>query len=158
MAQLSTNFLSFLSIAGVVPLIVSLAAMQSDQKPEEAPLRAIVQTLEDGWNAGDATKFASPFAEDADYVIVNGQLIRTRAVIDFGHKQIFGAIYKGSKNKATIKQIRFLRPDVAVIHVEWNLIYGEKLENKSKAMNSIVALKNSGKWEIAAFHNTPVTN
>jgi len=125
--------------------------------PDEAPLRAIVQTLEDGWNAGDATKFTSPFAENADYVIVNGQHIRTRAVIDFGHKQIFGAIYKGSKNKATIKQIRFIKPDVALLHVEWNLVYGENLENKAKAMNSIVVIKSGDKWEITAFHNTPVT-
>ena len=147
-------FASAFIAAAMITITMSTAQTTNDDKP----LRAIVQTLEDGWNAGDSAKFASPFMADADYVIVNGQHIRTRAVIDFGHKQIFGAIYKGSKNKAEIKQIRFLRPDVAVIHVEWTLLYGEKLENKNRAMNSIVALRNSGKWEIAAFHNTPITN
>lgn len=158
MGNASTTFLSLLSAAAALPVLISLATAQGTPEPDEAPLRAIVQTLEDGWNAGDSAKFASPFASDADYVIVNGQHIRTRAVIDFGHKQIFGTIYKGSKNKHTVKQIRFLKPDVAVIHVEWNLLYGEKLENKNRAMNSIIAVKNGGKWEIAAFHNTPITN
>jgi uncharacterized protein (TIGR02246 family) len=143
------------SVAAIIAVTMSIA--QGSATEDDKALRTIVQTLEDGWNAGDATKFASPFAENADYVIVNGQLIRTRAVIDFGHKQIFGAVYKGSKNKATIKQIRFIRPDVALMHVEWNLVYGEKLENKSKAMNSLVVIKNSDKWEITAFHNTPIT-
>jgi uncharacterized protein (TIGR02246 family) len=147
-------FASAFIAAAMITITMSTAQTTNDDKP----LRAIVQTLEDGWNAGDSAKFASPFMADADYVIVNGQHIRTRAVIDFGHKQIFGTIYKGSKNKAEIKQIRFLRPDVAVIHVEWNLLHGEKLENKNRAMNSIVALRNNGKWEIAAFHNTPITN
>jgi uncharacterized protein (TIGR02246 family) len=133
-----------------------LSLARGNAKTDEAPLRTIVQTLEDGWNAGDSTKFASPFAQDADYVVVNGNHIRTRAVIDVGHKEIFSTFYKGSKNKGTIKQIRFLRPDVAVIHVVWNLLYGDKLEIKHKAMNSIIAVKTGSKWEIASFHNTPV--
>lgn len=144
------------SLAAIIAVTLSVA--QGASTEDDKALRTIVQTLEDGWNAGDSAKFASPFASDADYVIVNGQHIRTRAVIDFGHKQIFGTIYKGSKNKHTIKQIRFLKPDVAIVHVEWNLVYGEKLENKNRAMNSIIALKKDGKWEIAAFHNTPIAN
>lgn len=144
------------SLATIIAVTLSIA--QGASTEDDKALRTIVQTLEDGWNAGDSAKFASPFAADADYVIVNGQHIRTRAVIDFGHKQIFGTIYKGSKNKHTIKQIRLLKPDVAIVHVEWNLVYGEKLENKARAMNSIVAIKEGGKWEIAAFHNTPITN
>lgn len=144
------------SLAAIIAVTLSVA--QGASTEDDKALRTIVQTLEDGWNAGDSAKFASPFASDADYVIVNGQHIRTRAVIDFGHKQIFGAIYKGSKNKHTIKQVRLLKPDVAIVHVEWNLVYGEKLENKARAMNSIVAIKKDGKWEIAAFHNTPIAN
>jgi len=142
----------------VIAAVASLSIAQSTSSEDDRDLRAIVQTLEDGWNAGDSAKFASPFAADADYVVVNGQHIRTRPVIDFGHKQIFGTIYKGSKNKAIVKQIRLLRPDVAVIHVEWTLLHGEKLENKNRAMNSIVALKKDDMWEIAAFHNTPIIN
>jgi uncharacterized protein (TIGR02246 family) len=149
-------FISLLVLAGVGAAVFTSSQAQQTEKPEEAPLRAIVRTLEEGWNAGDSAKFASPFAMDADYVIVNGVHIRTRPVIDFGHKQIFADIYKGSRNKATIKQIRFLRPDVALVHVQWNLEYGSNREHKAEAMNSLVLTKNNGKWEIAGFHNTPV--
>lgn len=153
---MTSNTVLGTAVCTVCVAIFGLANAQETAKADEAPIRAIVKTLEDGWNAGDAAKFASPFAVDADYVIVNGQHIRTRAVIDFGHKQIFGSIYKGSKNASTVKQIRFLRPDVALVHVQWNLVYGEKLESKAQAMNSLVVVKNAGKWEIAGFHNTPV--
>src|SRR5688572_13958200 len=158
MTKMRSKIVLCMAVTTVGVAFVGLAKAQESAIADEGPIRAIVKTLEDGWNAGDSAKFASPFASDADYVIVNGQHIRTRAVIDFGHKQIFGTIYKGSKNKHTVKQIRLLKPDVAIVHVEWNLVYGEKLENKVRAMNSIIALKKDGKWEIAAFHNTPIAN
>jgi uncharacterized protein (TIGR02246 family) len=144
-----------------IPLVlaasaVTLAIAQGSTAEDEAGLKAIVKTLEDGWNAGDSSKFASPFAVNADYVVVNGQHIKTRPIIDFGHKQIFSTIYKGSVNKGEVKQIRFIKSDVAIVHVEWTLKYGEKLENSGRAMNSIVAVKQNNKWEIAAFQNTPI--
>ena len=154
--MMNWNYGLGVAIVAIAGMMLVSADAQESEKADEAPLRDIVKTLEKGWNAGDSAMFASPFATDADYVIVNGQHIRTRAVIDFGHKQIFGAIYKGSKNKSAVKQIRFLRPDVALVHVEWDLQYGEKLENKAKAMNSLVVVKNGSKWEIAGFHNTPI--
>ncbi len=124
---------------------------------DEATLRQIVQQVQDAWNAHDGKAFAAPFATDADYVVVNGNKIKGREEIEKGHTQIFTTIYKDSHNVGTVKSIRFLRPDVAVVHVEWNLEWsmgGEK--KKSTAMNTMIMTKDSGKWSIATFHNTPV--
>jgi uncharacterized protein (TIGR02246 family) len=140
----------------LVASALTLAIAQGSSAADEAAIKGIVKVLEEGWNAGDSGKFASPFSANADYVIVDGKHIRTRPVIDFGHKQIFNTVYKGSINKSEIKQIRFLRPDVAVVHVEWMLKHGDKLEKTNRAMNSLVVIKEAGKWEITAFHNTPI--
>lgn len=124
---------------------------------DETALRAIVQRLQDGWNAGDGAAFAAPFAPDADYVVVNGSRIKGREAIERGHTAIFTTIYKGSHNVATIESIRFLRPDVAVVHVGWSLEYraGDQTVTR-RAANSLVATREKGEWSIAAFHNTPV--
>lgn len=124
---------------------------------DEAAVRQVVKQVEDGWNAHDGKAFAAPFAADADYVIINGMTLKGREAIEAGHTQIFTTIYKESHNVATVKSVRFLRPDVAIVHVEWNLEFNAGGEaRKGHAMNTMVMSKEGGKWSIAAFQNTPV--
>ena len=124
---------------------------------DEAAIRAIVQSVQDAWNAHDGKAFAAPFAADADYVVVNGLHVKGRNDIEQGHTQIFSTIYRESRNAATVRGVRFLRPDVAVAHVEWNLEFKAGGETrKGHAINTMVFTKDGGKWSIAAFQNTPV--
>lgn len=137
--------------------ITSVAKTQDTKNEDEAALREIVKQLQDGWNAHDGKAFAAPFAADADYVVVNGAYIKGRPAIEQGHTQIFSTIYKDSHNVGAVKSVRFLRPDVAVVHVEWNLEFTAGGETrKSRAVNSMVMTRDKGKWSIAAFHNTPL--
>jgi uncharacterized protein (TIGR02246 family) len=124
---------------------------------DEAAIRQIVQQLQDGWNAHDGKAFAAPFAADADYVVINGMKIKGKEEIEQGHTGIFTTIYKDSHNAGAVKGIRFLRPDIAVVHVEWTLEVrtGDKVE-KARAICSMTMTKAGGKWVIAAFQNTPI--
>ena len=138
---------------------VSGANSQTSSKmsADEKAVRQIIQQVQDAWNAHDGKAFAEPFAENADYVVVNGMYAKGRDAIEKGHTQIFTTIYKDSRNAATIKSVRFLRPDVAVVLAEWNLefkIGGEM--KKGHAMNTMVMTRDNGKWSIAAFQNTPI--
>lgn len=124
---------------------------------DEAAIRKIVTRLQEGWNAGDGKAFAAPFAEDADYVIVNGMRVKGRAVIDSGHQQIFDTIYKNSHNTATVQSVRFIRGDVAVAHVEWHLKYNAGgAAREGRSINSLVLTKDNGQWSIVAFQLTPI--
>lgn len=124
---------------------------------DEAAVRQVVQQVQDGWNAHDGKAFAAPFAVDADYVVVNGMKQKGREDIEKGHTAIFSTIYKDSHNVGTVKSIRFLRPDVAVVHVEWNLEFTAGGEaKKGHAMNTMVMTKDGGKWSIVAFQNTSI--
>ena len=136
-------------------LVCAQSARAQDAGKDEEAIKQIVRQLQDGWNAHDGKAFAAPFAEDADYVVVNGMRIKGREEIEKGHAGIFSTFYKESHNVATLKSVRFLRPDVAVAHVEWNLEVKPGGE-KAKAMNSLVLTRDGGKWSIASFHNTPI--
>lgn len=140
-------------------VIMSSSAVraQTPASSDETAIRAVVQRVQDGWNAHDAKAFAEPFAADADYVVVNGMRAKGRADIEKGHAFIFSNIYKDSHNVGTVKSVRLIRPDVALVHIEWNLEFrvgGEA--QKGHAMNTMVMTREGGKWSIAAFQNTPI--
>jgi uncharacterized protein (TIGR02246 family) len=129
----------------------------SQTSRNEAAIRANVEQMVKGWNMKSGAEFAKSFAEDSDYVVINGMHIKGRAANAKSHQQIFDTIYKDSSIVATIKQIRFLRPDVAVVHGESNLTF--KINGEEKKGNGIVTLvmtKEKGKWSIAAFQNTAI--
>lgn len=128
-----------------------------EMSKDEASVRQAVQQLENGWNTRDGKAFAAPFAADADYVVVNGMYVKGREAIEKGHQQIFDTVFKDSTNKATVKGVRFVRADVAVVHVEWNLaVRSDGKEDKARALNTLLMTKDGDKWSIAAFHNTPI--
>src|SRR5678815_3430278 len=135
----------------------STQTMHSQDNPasDEAAMRESVKQMESGWNTKSGALFAKPFAEDADYVVINGMYIKGRAVIESQHQRIFDTIYKDTNLTLKVKQIRFLRPDVAVVHVE-----GHRTSTTpalvQDAMLTLMMTKEKQGWVIAAFQNTSV--
>jgi uncharacterized protein (TIGR02246 family) len=128
---------------------------QENQATDEAALRESVKYLENGWNTKSGALFAKPFAEDADYVVINGLHIKGRETIASAHQRIFDTIYKDTKLALNVKQIRFLRADVAVVHVTGQRT-GPATEPAQEAIITLVMTKEKQVWTIAAFQNTGV--
>jgi uncharacterized protein (TIGR02246 family) len=130
----------------------AMHAPSNNHASDEAAMRESVKQLETGWNTKSGALFAKPFAEDADYVVINGRYIQGRAGIESAHQRIFDTIYKDTSLTLTVKQIRFLRPDVAVVHVE-----GRRTGATTQdAMLTLTMTKEKQGWVIAAFQNTAV--
>jgi uncharacterized protein (TIGR02246 family) len=134
---------------------INVAAQQNNAADETA-LRDAVKLMETGWNTKSGAAFAKPFAEDADYVVINGRHLKGRAAIEKGHQQIFDTIYKDTTLSLTVADIRFLRPDVAVVHVEGTRT-GPSNE-QFRAMMTLTMTKEKDGWKIAAFQNTSIAN
>ncbi|HEX6284147.1 MAG TPA: SgcJ/EcaC family oxidoreductase [Pyrinomonadaceae bacterium] len=133
----------------------SSAQAQNGAAADEAALRDIVKTLETGWNTKSGATFAKPFAEDADYVVINGMYFKGRAAIESAHQRIFDTIYKDTNVNLTVKQVRFLRSDVAVVHVTGHRD-GPAKELVHDAILTLVTTKEKEGWTIAAFQNTAI--
>ena len=114
--------LSWLAVISLTFLLVPAIGAQTTTADETA-IKQLVQQVQDAWNAHDGAAFSAPFAADADYIVVNGMKIKGRDEIEKGHTRIFTTINKDSQNIATMKGLRSLRADVALVHVEgiWNL-------------------------------------
>lgn len=124
---------------------------------DETAIRANVKQMETGWNMKSGAEFAKPFSEDSDYVIINGMYIKGRAANAAGHQQIFDTIYKNTNLTLTLERIRFLRADVAVVHVVSALKMLQ--EDSARTLNgriTIVMTKNNEKWEISTFQITEI--
>ena len=128
---------------------------QNDHAADEAAIRVNVKQMASGWNTKSGALFATPFAEDADYVVINGNYIKGRADIEQGHQRIFDTIFKDTMIALNVKQIRFLRPEVAVVHVSGRRDSPTK-ELIEEALITMVMTKEKQGWKIAAFQNTAV--
>lgn len=125
--------------------------------PDEAAIRENVKQMESGWNAKSGASFARPFTADADYVIINGMHITGYDAIEKGHQQIFDTIYKNTTLTLTVKKIRFLRPDVALVHVSGHRDSVQP-ELIADATIVLVMTKTDGGWRIVSFQNTQVSS
>ena len=142
-------------IIGALILLIGGNSFAQNRAEDEKAIRNIIQSLADAWTAGDGKKFGEPFAEDADYVVVNGLHLKGREAIAQGHQRIFDTIYKDTKLKAEIRKIRFLRPDIAVVHTQGNIAKKtEAFPGAPGAFPVYILSKENGKWQIVAFQNT----
>ena len=132
------------------------AAVAADDA-DEAAIRENVRQMEAGWNAKSGAQFARPFAADADYVVINGMYIKGREAIERGHQQIFDTFYRESTLSLSVKQVRVLRPGVAVVHVTGTNKTPRGAESDVvEAIMTLLMTKESGAWKIVAFQNTEV--
>ncbi len=125
---------------------------------DDAAIRESVRQMEAGWNSKSGAAFSKPFAEDADYVVINGMHIRGRDAIGKGHQQIFDTFMKATTLGLNVKQTRYLRPDVAVVHVGARLKQPQPdgSAKETDAAITLVMSKEKGGWQIVAFQNTQV--
>ena len=122
----------------------------------EAAIRDLYQRMIDGWNAGSGEGFASVFAEDGEQVAFDGTRYQGRATIAAAHQQLFDTWVKGSRLVGRVLGVRLLTEDVA----QMNTIGGTILAGQSdiapdrNSVQTFIAVKRDGVWQVAAFHNT----
>ena len=116
----------------------------------------IAQQLEDAWNAGDGAAYGAPFAPDAGFVAIRGDLHEGPAIAA-GHQAIFDTIYRGSTVRYEVVDARALRGDVIVAHVKGDLeAPAGPLAGHSTVMGTMVLADEGDGPRIVAYQNTLV--
>jgi uncharacterized protein (TIGR02246 family) len=117
----------------------------------------VIARLQDAWKAADGTAFAAPFAPDADFVNVRGEMHIGQPAIAAGHQQIFDTIYAGSTVRYTVRQARELDDRVILVHIDALLsVPAGPLAGEIPALASVVLVGDGDEYRVAAFHNTQV--
>lgn len=129
------------------------------QSADEAAIQQIVQGMQDGWNRKDGKAFAEAFAEQHDYINIQGLYLpnarkegNARA-----HQQLFDTVYKETDLQLRVAKIKFLNATTAIVHVQGHTHpIGRPDEKRQELVISGVIQNKAGRWEIVAFQNTPV--
>ena len=123
---------------------------------DEEAVRNLYRELMDGWNRGSGEDFAAVFTEDGDLVAFDGTHFEGRAEIAPFHQELFDKWLKGTRLVGRVKDVRFLSPDVALMHAVGSTIMPGKSEPAPErdSIQTLVATRQNGEWRLAAFQNT----
>jgi uncharacterized protein (TIGR02246 family) len=125
---------------------------------DEQVIEGILQQLETAWNRYDSISFAEAFAEDANFIHIFGGQLDGRPAIAAAHRNIFETIYRGSHASFVVRNIRFLRPDVALVFARAQVRFKEGNEEREiETRPTLIVVKEQNKWQIVAFQNTKIS-
>ncbi len=127
----------------------------------EAQIKRIAANWERAWNKHDMKLLAGLFTEDADFVNVGAKHWRGRKEIQEQHtarlSQFLESTYKTKK-----VTIHFLKPDIALVHVDWALTGDKEPDGTPRQSRegvfTWVVVKQGETWRIRAAQNTNVSN
>ena len=124
---------------------------------DEREIRAIVDRMFDSWGRGDAAAYHADFTDDADYVSFDGSRRGTDESIR-SHENLFRTVLHGSRLTGQVESIRFVTPDVAVVHLIGSIVEGWRQQPRRRRLSrqTMVVVRRDGRWQVTAFHNTRV--
>jgi uncharacterized protein (TIGR02246 family) len=127
---------------------------------DEEAIRKLVRDMTDGFNRHDARAATAMYTADADLVTVRGERFRGAAELERGLASIFETRARSATLTTQALTIRFIRPDVALVHVTNELgglvaTDGQHVPAHEE-LSVRVFVKEGGAWRVAAFHNTIV--
>ena len=112
------------------------------------------------WNTHDVTAMAELFTADADFVNVAGMRLKGRQQIRDEHVKSHKMQFKDSVLTFQSVDVRFLKPDVALVHIDWRIEGDRDSDGTSRAprngVMSWVVVRQRDEWRIASSHNTNV--
>ena len=113
---------------------------------DETAVRALYQELMHGWNKGSGEAYAAVFAEDGDLIGFDGTHFNGRREIAQSHQPLFETHLKGTRLVGQIAGIRFLSPEVVLMHaVGGTIMRGKSLPSPERdSIQTLVAMKRGG--------------
>ena len=129
---------------------------ESGSGDAERAARELYEGLIQAWNKRNARDYALLFASNGSIVVfdgsqVNGQLeIGAHVSEVFSHHQT--AIYV-----TIVREVRPISSDILLLRANAGMVPPGKddINPERNAVQSLVAARKGGKWEIALFQNTP---
>jgi uncharacterized protein (TIGR02246 family) len=129
---------------------------------DEAAIRDLEHRFNAAWDAHDPDAIAESLVDDAQFITVNGAWTTTRAGFRDLMQRLHGATgpYRSSTRKTPELHVRFISPDVAIMHSRFWIdgeIQHDALSTPSReCVGTRVVHKIGGRWRVVATQNTDV--
>ena len=135
------------------------ARVQSNSSDaESAAIRQVIDEFVGAFNRHDAHGWAMPFGEDGDFTNVSGLTLHGQKEVEERFKGLFAGALKDAHRTATVRHIRFVKPDVVAADAEWALVGSRAADGSEnpvrKGIFTWVMVKRDGRWMFADFHES----
>jgi uncharacterized protein (TIGR02246 family) len=103
--------------------------------------------------------FRDSYTENVDYITFFGQHIKGINENIAAHEGLSDLwIFKGAVVESRVISIRFLSDDIALVHSTGGIRmrWQKKLSPSRLSIQTLVAVRESGKWKITAFQNSRI--
>ena len=139
-------------------LLLFATTLNAQTKTDEEAVRKLPQAFCDAWAKHDGHELAKIMADDVDFVTVATTYLHGRADFEKFHVRLLGGRFKEATITALQTTVRFLRPDMAVVHWSWKIEGDKNPDNTPRqprfGMMVLVAEKQSGAWLAVVGQNT----
>jgi uncharacterized protein (TIGR02246 family) len=133
-------------------LVAALSPLNGQTKADEDAVRKLPQLFCAAWEKHDGHQLAQIMADDVDFVTVADVYLHGQADFEKFQVRLLSGRFKDSHIKVLQTTVRFLDPDIAVVHYRWN-IYSDKSYDRTArsprfGMMTMIAQKWSGTWQV----------
>ncbi|HXW57197.1 MAG TPA: SgcJ/EcaC family oxidoreductase [Candidatus Cybelea sp.] len=169
---MTTSMTSALRLLAVLAIVTSIGPTCVLAAPNDVEdVRNVVAAFATTWNRHDMDAFGKLFAPDADFVNVAGVRWVGRNEIQLRHAYSHGTIpensvpdenpayygiFEHSRMTFVHVDVRFLRKDAALAHVDWELLGDTRTQNPRRGVFTFVLTRQNEGWLIAAAQNTEI--
>ena len=142
-------------------LLTAGAPAAAQSQSDEQAIQRLASQFERAWNTHDMTLLGDMVTDDVDFVNVIGLHWKGRQQVVDSHAAVHRDRFKNSVWANERVTVQFVRPDVALTHVEWNT-RGD-LQGKAgnlqpgpprRGIFLWVVVNQAGSWRIRAVQNT----
>ena len=129
---------------------------------DEDAIRELEHRFNAAWDTHDPDGLAEPLVDDAQFITVNGAWTVSRAGFRDLMQRLHGANgpYRSSTRRTPEMQVRFLAPDIAILHsrfwIEGEVLHDALSQPSRESVGLRVLHKLDGRWRIVATQNTDV--
>jgi uncharacterized protein (TIGR02246 family) len=143
--------LALLLLFGISP------ALNAQTKADEEAVRNLPNSFCAAWAKHDGHDLSQIMANDVDFVTVGATWIHGRADFEKYHTRLLSGRFKDSTITLLQAEVRFLRPDVAVVHWSWKIAGDKNPDGTTRepryGMMTMVAEKRSDTWLVVVSQN-----
>lgn len=143
--------------AVLVLLFVGTNGRAQNHAVEERAVRGLPQAFCDAWAKHNGHELARIMAEDVDFVTVGALWLHGRRDFEKYHTRLLSGRFKEATITALQTSVRFLRPDLAVVHWSWTILGDRNIDGTPRprrfGMMTMVAEKRTSGWQVIVAQN-----
>jgi uncharacterized protein (TIGR02246 family) len=132
--------------------------LQAQTKADEVAVRAVPQAFAAGWAKHDGHQVAKIMDENVDFVNVGGDWTRGRADFELYTTRLLSGRFKDSKLSVLDVSVRFLRPNIAVLHWSWKTEADRSEDGTTRpprrGLFTMIVEKRHQDWLVTVAQNT----